>query len=501
MSRKLYYSSCSIAAPHIGVIIDDLLAAKQEGHEVYWSFCHNALSSCFMNLDSHNSICKFCHRMYKEYQKVYGSGIHMLPINGDDVKKQERTFDFHSVEELKNFVYRHVEVGNSILSLYYTVTRDLDMEKFNQFHEFAFPLVTEICNLTDYMYQFVEEIKPDEIIVHNGRLYENRFLYDIAKVKNIHFKSVETVGGHGEPYAKMSYHEVLPQNLKNWTHLVKTTWENSPLPLEEKVRIGSSFYERRRRGELVVDVKVYVSNQKKGLLPEDFDPSQRNIAIYTSSQDEIVALGSDWNYDQLFPSQSDAIAYILNHSTDKRVHFYIRIHPNLKGINYKDHLDLYQYDQYPNVTVIPPESRVSSYDLMDACEKIITFGSSVGMEAVYWGKPSVLIGHSGYEAMDIAYHVKKLEDVMPTVEGNLIPKDRIGAIKYGYFLLDREFKVDRTLTDIGVKVKRYRWEFIYTSYLKIKNSQTLYQLAHFWYYIILPKFKKPKHPFPWNYNV
>ena len=143
MSRKLYYSSCSIAAPHIGVIIDDLLAAKQEGHEVYWSFCHNALSSCFMNLDSHNSICKFCHRMYKEYQKVYGAGIHMLPINGNDVKKQERTFDFHSVEELKNFVYRHVEVGNSILSLYYTVTRDLDMEKFNQFHEFAFPLVTE----------------------------------------------------------------------------------------------------------------------------------------------------------------------------------------------------------------------------------------------------------------------------------------------------------------------------------------------------------------------
>jgi len=125
----------------------------------------------------------------------------------------------------------------------------------------------------------------------------------------------------------------------------------------------------------------------------------------------------------------------------------------------------------------------------------------VGMEAAYWGKPSVLIGHSGYEAMDIAYHVKKLEDVIPTVEGNLIPKDRIGAIKYGYFLLDREYKVDRTLTDIGVKVKRYRWEFIYTSYLKIKNSQTLYQLAHFWYYIILPKFKKPKHPFPWNYNV
>ena len=500
MSKKLYYSSCSIAAPHIGVIIDDLLAAKQGGDEVYWAYCHCALSSCFMNLDAHNCICKFCHRMYEEYKRVYGAGIHMLPINGTDIRKQKQIFDFKNAEELKGFVYRHVEVGNSILSLYYTVTRDLDMNRFEQFHDFALPLVSEICNLTDYMYQVVDQIKPDEIIVHNGRLYENRFLYDIAKVLNIPFKAVETVGGHGEPYAKMSYYGVLPQNLKNWTRLVKTTWDNSPVSLEEKVKIGSSFYERRRNGELVVDVKVYVANQKRGLLPKGFDPNKRNIAIYTSSQDEIVALGSDWNYDQLFQNQSEAIDYILKH-TSGNIHYYIRIHPNLKGVNYKDHLDLYQYDKYPFVTVIPPESKVSSYDLMDACEKVVTFGSSVGMEAVYWGKPSVLIGHSGYEAMDIAYHVRKLEDVMPTVEGFLTPKDRLGAIKYGYFLLDREYKVDQTLTDIGVKIRRYRWDFIYTSYLKIKNSQTLYQLAHFWYYIVLPKFKKPEHPFPWNYNV
>lgn len=497
MSKKLYYSSCSIAAPHIGVIIDDLLAAKQEGNEVYWAYCHCALSSCFMNLDGYNSICSLCHRMYDEYQRVYGAGIHMLPIKRSEIKEQKQAFDFKSVEELKAFTYRQVEVGNSILSLYYSVTRDLDMNRFDQFHAFALPLVSEICNLTDYMYTFIEKIKPDEIIVHNGRLYENRFIYDIARVMNIHFKAVETVGGHGEPYAKMSYYDVLPQNLKNWTRLVKTTWEKSPLTIEEKSKIGASFYERRRNGELVVDVKVYVANQKKGLLPEGFDPSKRNIAIYTSSQDEIVALGSDWNYDQLFQSQSEAIAYILQH-TSKDIHYYIRIHPNLKGINYKDHLDLYQYNEYPYVTVIPPESKVSSYDLMDACEKVVTFGSSVGMEAVYWGKPSVLIGHSGYEDMDICYHVKKLEDVIPVVEGHLVPKNRLGAIKYGYFLLDREFKVDKTLIDIRVKTKQIRWYFASTSYFKIHHSKLLYQLSFFWHYIVLPKITKSKYHFPWE---
>jgi hypothetical protein len=120
------------------------------------------------------------------------------------------------------------------------------------------------------------------------------------------------------------------------------------------------------------------------------------------------------------------------------------------------------------------------------------------MEAVYWGKPSVLIGHSGYEDMDICYHVKKIEDVIPVVEGHLVPKNRLGAIKYGYFLLDREFKVDKTLIDIRVKTKQIRWYFASTSYFKIHHSKLLYQLSFFWHYIVLPKITKPKFHFPWK---
>lgn len=246
MSKKLYYSSCAIAAPHIGVIIDDILTSKKKGDDVYWAFCHCALSTCFMNLDGYNCICKLCHHMYDEYQRVYGEGVHMLPINKADMKQNRIDFDFQNAEELKNFIYRDVEIGNSILSLYYTVTRDLDMNHFAKFHDFALPLVKELCGLVDYCYQLVEDIQPDEIIVHNGRLYENRFLYDIARVTNTPFKAVETVGGHGEPYAKMSYYGVLPQNLDNWNHIVNTTWEKSSLSDEEKYQIGSTFFERRR---------------------------------------------------------------------------------------------------------------------------------------------------------------------------------------------------------------------------------------------------------------
>ena len=190
---------------------------------------------------------------------------------------------------------------------------------------------------------------------------------------------------------------------------------------------------------------------------------------------------------------------------------------NLKGINHRDHLDLYEYDKLPNATVIPPESKVSSYDLMEACEKVISFGSSTGLEACYWGKPTILIGggfawlvtrtdligHCGYESCGAVYHIKKLEDVMPAIEGNLPAKPRMAAIKFAYFLLDRKYKVDQTHIDIDVQIKKhFKWDFTYASYFKLHGSTRLYQLAFqlsfFWHCIVLRHFTKPKLQFPWK---
>jgi hypothetical protein len=496
--KRLYYSSSALAAPHIGVIIDDILDGKEKGDEIYWAYCHCGLSSCFMNLDGYPCDCQFCHRMYREYQRAYGAGVHMIPIRKEDMKHKDQTFDFHKAEELEDFTYRDVKVGRSVLSLYYSTTRDLDMTRYEEFHEFALPLLSELCDLVDKAYEIIDQVKPDMIIVHNGRLYENRFFYDIAKTLDIKFKAVETVGGYGEPYKKMSYPDALPHNIERWNQLAITTWEQSQEPEEEKIRIGSSFYERRRKGEVVVDVKAYVAGQKKGLLPEGFDPSKRNIAMFTSSLDEQVALGDDWSTNKVFSTQCEAINYILSHSKGD-IHYYIRIHPNLKGINYKDHVDLYQYDKLPNATVIPPESKVSSYDLMDACEKVISFGSSTGLEACYWGKPSLLIGHCGFEGCGALYHIQKLKDVMPSIEGDLPPKPRMAAIKFAYFLLDRKYKVDQTHIDIDVKIRHHiKWNFTYTSYFKLLNSQKIYQLAYFWHCILRRHFNKPKFQFPWR---
>jgi hypothetical protein len=182
------------------------------------------------------------------------------------------------------------------------------------------------------------------------------------------------------------------------------------------------------------------------------------------------------------------------------LHFYLRIHPNLKGVTHRDHMDLYQLKQYPNITIIPPESMVSTYALMDACEKVVTFGSTTGVEASYWGKPSILVGRSYYEMLDACYHVKSKEELAEALKAQLAPKDRLGADKYGYFQVDRKYLVEESDLDIDVKYRHLRWDFFSTSYFKIHGSATLFQIEYFIYCILGLKFSKRRMPFPWPHQ-
>lgn len=496
MSKKLYYSSCSFDAPNTGVTIDDILLSKKSGDEVYWAYCRCALSSCTTNLNGHNSICNFCHMMYRKYTRKYGKGVHLIPIEKDKFEHKSHVWNLDSVQQIKSIIYRDVYVGTSILSLYFSATRDLDIKKREEFKRFALPLINEICDFVDYTYDLINRIQPDEIISYNGRLYENRLFYDIANSLGIKYTALEIVGGGGvEPYKKVRFEGGLPHSVKLNTQKIESLWQNSPLSDDKKAEIASSFYTRRRGGELVADVAVYITAQKEGTLPPGFDPKQRNIAIFNSSQDEMAALGGEWETGYAFSTQYDAIEYMLQNTSD--IHYYLRIHPNLKGIDHQDHMKLYELSKYENITIIPPESEVSTYALMEACEKVVTFGSTMGVEATFWGKPSLLMGRALYENLDVCYNVYDKKQLLPLLlDSSLKPKNKIGALKYAYFELDREYGVEKNVINIDVKYIKKHWLFRQTSYFKILGSKFLYQVVYFIYCIVAPKFSKGRTQFP-----
>lgn len=74
---------------------------------------------------------------------------------------------------------------------------------------------------------------------------------------------------------------------------------------------------------------------------------------------------------------------------------------------------------------------------VDSVDKVIVFGSSMGAEAAYWGKPTILLRGMFYYYLNICYTPQTFEELNRMLREELSPKNRFPAIQYGYFILYR----------------------------------------------------------------
>ena len=303
-------------------------------------------------------------------------------------------------------MYKDVYIGYGALSSYVSYTRNQDPDfSFPELKKYFDDFLTSQINLSESIYSILQQYPIAEMHVYNGRWADVRPMYDIAKAKGINIQVLEALNDGVRTYYKEIYYNVLPQNLKFRTDNINKVWSDSKYSDEEKQKLTNSFFIKRRNAEVTNDRNVYTTGQTTGLLPENWDETKKNVVIFNSSEDEFVALGKEYDSHSIFENQEEGIDFIVSNLKNHRnMHFYLRVHPNLTKVPYGYHKRLLKLgDKYPNLTVIPGDSKISTYTLIDKAEKIIVFSSTVGVEASYWGKPVILLAGAGYYYFYEAY--------------------------------------------------------------------------------------------------
>jgi hypothetical protein len=173
---------------------------------------------------------------------------------------------------------------------------------------------------------------------------------------------------------------------------------------------------------------------KPGELPTNWDQGKKNIVIFNTSEFEFAAI-DDSRMAGLYPSQLQGILRIksslIGHLSE--YHVYLRMHPHLRIASHNENQPFYDLEG-ENLTVIPPESSVNSYALIIHCDCVVTFGATPGIEATFWGKPSILAGPSLYQGLNVTYNPASHEELMELLlKDDLKPKPRLGALIYGYY--------------------------------------------------------------------
>jgi hypothetical protein len=211
---------------------------------------------------------------------------------------------------------------------------------------------------------------------------------------------------------------------------IRRAWEDAAI--DQRIVTAERFYHERAAGKQQ-SWRSFVTGQEKGLLPKSWDFRKRNIVIFNSSEDEFSSIGDEWK-NPLYTTQVKAVRAIVDDlSAHDGLHVYLRMHPNLAGVDNDSVQDLFAI-RADNFTVIPPDSRVSSYELLKACNTVISFGSTVGIEAAFWGKPSILAGKCFYRDLGSVYLPETHEELVRMALSDLPPKDRGGALMYGYYM-------------------------------------------------------------------
>ena len=418
---------------------------EQHGCDIYFVSCDKNVGGCYHNPYCSSVQCRFCHytmkkkikELIKESDKYHYISVSDL-INKD--KKNEKIdylFDYCDVKSLKAVTYKGVDVGYGTFSTFVSFTRNV-MPSFNQFlKNYLNYLIKGQILLTDVLLDYCDMIRPDYIVFHNGRFNNYKPIYNIARNRNINFIATEYIfvnGWNGGTIKKNIFVDDIPHSFSAIAKKMQIVWNNAP---SNKYDISKKFFENRKKSLPAGDI-VYTKNQHINELPDKFDNTKRNIAIFNSSEDEFFAISREMDASVLFPTQYDALRKIFEHyKNDLNVHFYLRIHPNLKNVPYKSHTLLYTL-KYDNVTIIPPTSTVSSYALMDSVEKVIVFNSTMGLESSYWGKPVIALNRCMYTDEDIVYSPKNDQELYDLIDKiDLKKKDRPveSWYKLAYYLL------------------------------------------------------------------
>jgi len=409
LKKTLIYSHTGLTSKQIGLTTEIIEGLVNEAKDIRVLLCDNVLHNCYFNR-THNVLgCASCQSRQRALLNQAGVKSENL-LSLQKFKEEDLDLpEFRSTEELMDFSYGGIDIGRGVASSIIS----LETSK----------AISVVKNIQDLYSRWAF----DEVYIFNGRFAETWPVVKFAKNNSIPFFTMEA-GAH-DRYEL--FENALPHSMKARHVKIEKYWREADI--SERLKIGNEWF-NNRRGRIEKFEHSFVKDQVNDQLPIGFDTSIQNICIFNSSEDEMASI-SEYQND-IYKNQNDAINQILEHyNGHEEIQFYLRLHPNLAGVDNAQTKEIYALD-YPNLTVIKPTEKIDTYALMDACVKTISFGSSTGIEATYWGKPSILFGKAFYMYLDCVYNPQSFDELRSLIDTeDLTPIPKETTLPFGYFMM------------------------------------------------------------------
>lgn len=406
------------------------------GDEVTWVRCVGLLPACDWNRKHDLGACLVCTSIAHRGRSLLSRpvAIRSLPeLSASDRAIVAATPRPQTLDDLRALTvgassgdsFAAFDLGLGVLSSLVSLFRDPKPDVMRH-QALVHDLLVASHGVYRSMLRLLETERPDRVYLFNGRFALQRAAMRACEARQVCFLTHE----RGRDYQHFElYENHLPHDPDRFYDRAIDAWTAADATARDAV--ARRYFEDRAAG-LQQSWFSFTAEQRAGLLPPGFNPRQRNMAVFISSEDEFVAISDLWRHE-LYRDQQDGIerlaADLMQH---KDIHLVVRVHPNLRGLDNTQTRGLRTLARWPNLTLVPAESEVSSYAIMRACEKTISFGSTMGIEAVFWGYPSIVLGPSFYRRFEGPCRPRSHEEALRLVVGSPPPGPPVGALQFAH---------------------------------------------------------------------
>ncbi len=424
----LIISPWRTVAPHFETELEIAQRHRDAGHRVAFVSCLGELSACDFNPQADRDICHECRLRRADGMNKLTPRCHQLPILDRPASTPPIPDEYlASVDALKSWTIDNFDIGYACLSSLVSLTRDPQPDLHR--HRSQLERFAQAARQTwESAIRLLADQRPDRVYVFNGRFAAMRAVLRACQASGVdcrvHERGCDT--GH---YQLFENH--LPHDIARMTTRMREFWDSAS-GNSRREWMARAWFTGRIAG-VEMNWRSFVSGQQRGLIPDNWEVGRHNVVVFTSSEDEFVAIGDCWE-NRMYRDQASALGRIARDLNRVRPtsHLTIRVHPNLADVDNASTRALAALAG-DHVTVIPADKQIDSYQLMRMADTVATFGSAMGIEAVFWSRPSVLLGPCFYQHLRGPRRPVHHRETIRLLSDDLMPAVQHDALMYGYW--------------------------------------------------------------------
>ena len=329
-----------------------------------------------------------------------------------------------SIDELRGLLYKDAALGMGVASSLISRTDDScpDVAAYRR-------LVARYLEASALAFEaarsLILEYRPKAVLLFNGRFACSKAIVEAARQLGVRCL-------FHERGATFQRYKIFDRPVHDFAHVRQRIREAWATPDSNRDPIGRAFFERRREGD-GIGWTSFVAGQVRNEVPAR---SKAVRYVYFSSSDDEYAAVGDLVEHPLFESQRDAVRFLVDwiaRRTDAEL--VIRVHPHLQRKSARDQ-QWWHGLRGANIRIESAASGTDSYALAESADVVLAYGSTMGVESAYLGKPVILLGDSTYRGFQCAYEPGTTAELVDLLaRPGLEPKPVENCLPFGYYFL------------------------------------------------------------------